>query len=427
MIIICEPQCKGFSHEKVNSGFIYALRLAFPEEKLVFYADGTHIDSIQNILSNDKIIISNIEYRPIKFGTSFSWLGMLSYSILFRKMFKEAIHNETDKIFFLSFTAPILYVIKKIKREIEFKQMKFSFVLHGDFENIADPSDIKPQMQVQLQKKSVSRRIKSIKLKEIPFKLLARVKYLPQKRILKRRSAFSKKYAIKDIMLFEHSPDFRYLALSPYILTNAAKYINVVELNLHAINFPTVFAPISDQPENEYVKFAVFGYGNSAMLQRVLSCLANKKVEKNYEIRIIGMDNRGTEGFEKVTCPSPGKPLTRFEMEEYAEDIDIFLILYDEYRYRLSCSGSIIESLSYMKPIIHFENDCINYFNKTESSMGISCNSVEEYARIMEDIINNYQEYRIRFNEFRTNILQKRNMMSIENSAHHIRDYFTWQ
>ena len=52
MIVICEPQCKSFSHEKVNSGFLYALRLAFPNDRLVFYAHYSHIVSIKSILEN---------------------------------------------------------------------------------------------------------------------------------------------------------------------------------------------------------------------------------------------------------------------------------------------------------------------------------------------------------------------------------------
>ena len=59
MIIICEPQCKYLSHEKVNSGFIYGIRLAYPQEKLRFYADISHIEAIKKILIHDNIIIEN--------------------------------------------------------------------------------------------------------------------------------------------------------------------------------------------------------------------------------------------------------------------------------------------------------------------------------------------------------------------------------
>ena len=53
MIHICDLICKEMSHEKVNSGFVYGLRLAFPDEKIVVYADKSHIDALANILKVD--------------------------------------------------------------------------------------------------------------------------------------------------------------------------------------------------------------------------------------------------------------------------------------------------------------------------------------------------------------------------------------
>jgi hypothetical protein len=304
--------------------------------------------------------------------------------------------------------------------------MKFALVLHGEFENIADDGGKKLDILVLPKGKSMFEKIWQVKLKEIPYKIQARINHYWNQMISKRRSAFAQKYVAKEIILWENSVDLRYIALSPHILPNAAKFIDVKEVNIHTVFFPTIFAPVSVQPENEYVKFAVFGYGNSAMLHQVLSHLSRIVLKKNYEIRIIGMDNRGTDGFENVTCPSPGKPLTRSEMEKYASDIDVFLILYPQKSYRLSCSGSIIESLSYMKPILHFNNDCINTFNKKDLPIGICCDSIDEFVNVMDDIIENYKEYITKFQAFRNNILEVRNQVGIENSVLQIRNSFSW-
>ena len=53
MIVVCEPQCKSISHEKVNSGFIYGLRLAYPLETIRLYADASHIKALKEILIHD--------------------------------------------------------------------------------------------------------------------------------------------------------------------------------------------------------------------------------------------------------------------------------------------------------------------------------------------------------------------------------------
>lgn len=429
MIFICEPTCTGLSHEKFNSGFIYGLSLAYPREAIRFYADITHIEAIKNILINDKIIIKNIEYIPIKFRDLYSISGMLTYYSLFNKMFRDVLETGTNKIFFLSFTPAILYVIKKLKQKSKFLNMKFTLVLHGSFENIANGYDKPAELSLPIKKiknKYIIQRIGQTKFIDLPRK--ARMAITPFiNRFMPSQLIFTKLFTDRKMLLWKHSSDFKYIALSPHVIKNAVNYIDVKDLNIHTVVLPTVFAEPTSAPNNEYVKFAIFGYGNPLMLHNIVIQLSQKKLKKRYEIRIIGMDNRGTESFPNITCPSPGKVLDRSEMEKYAQDIDMFLILYDISRYQLSCSGSILESLSYTKPILHFNNDCINTFNKPENPIGICCNSLEEFVSKMEDIIENYEMYIHEFQTFRNNILKLRDECAIENSLTQLRDSFTWE
>jgi hypothetical protein len=431
MIIICDPINKELSHEKVNSGFIYGLRLAYPQETIRFYADITHIEAIKNILIHDNISINSIEYIPIKFRDFYSIRGMLTYHSLFKKMFSNVLETGVNKIFFLSFSPTILYVIKKLKQKNKFLKMKFTFVLHGSFESIANGYDKPTELSLPI-KKIKNRYIIDIKYK---LQIIRQTKIIDLPKIiapfinrfiLPWYLISTKLFTDRKMLLWKHSDDFKYISLSPHVIINAEKYIDVKKLNIYTVVFPTVFAEPTSQPNNEYVKFAIFGYGNPLMLHNVLFQLSQKELKQPYEIRIIGMDNKGTDGFPNVTCPSPGKRLDRSEMEKYARDIDVFLILYDISQYRLSCSGSILESLSYTKPILHFNNDCINTFNKPENPIGIYCNNLEEFVCKMEDIIENYETYIHEFQTFRKNILKLRNECAIENSLTQLKDSFTW-
>nr|WP_321496405.1 hypothetical protein [uncultured Methanolobus sp.] len=430
MITICEPHVKGISHEKVNSGFIYGLRLAYPEEKIRFYADITHIIAIKDILDIDKINIENIEYVPIKFHDLYSIKGMFTYYFLFNRIFTEVQEAGTNKIFFLSMNPTTLYIIKKLKFKKKYKEMKFTLVLHGRFDNIAydDATGIDLPLKSIKNKHRVQLDYTVQMLKQM--KLIAASKILISnvlnRFIMPWHLISEKVFTDKKILLWEHSTDYKYIALSPHIIKNAEKYLNVKELNMYAVILPTIFKKPNNYPTNEYPKFAIFGYGNPLMLHNILIQLSQKNIKNTYEIRIIGMDNRGTSQFPNVTCPSPGKRLDRNEMEKYAEDIDMFLILYDKTRYRLSCSGSILESLSYTKPILHFDNDCINFFNKSENPIGIRCNTLEDFVNKMEDIIENYESYRPEFQKFRNNILKLRNECSIESSVITLKESFTW-
>jgi hypothetical protein len=436
VIVICEPQCKEFSHEKFNSGFIYGLRLAFPQEKIKLYADITHIQAIKDILLNDKVSIGDIEYVPIEFGNPFNLAGIMGYYLLLKKLFSDTLLAGTDKIFFLSFNSIMLFLIKWLKQNSQFSKIKFTFVLHGDFENIADDVAYVPSLPPipSLPTQTLAARIHHTKLADIPGKALHLIRILLINYYRRMTNNFQKNiqlllyraFPLKRMLLWKHSDDFKYIVLSPHILINAAKYIEVDRLNFHTVVLPTVFAAPLPLPDNQYPKFAVFGYGNSLMMYQILIRLAQKKIEKPYEIRIIGMDNRGTAGFENITAPSQGKTLSRAEMEKYVMDIDTFLMLYQKDRHRLGCSGSILEALSYMKPVLHFDNDCINTFNTKNRPIGICSNTIDEYVDEMVNIITNYPPYVEKCRLFRANILKLRNEISIESSTANIRNSFTW-
>lgn len=430
MIIICDLMCKGISHEKVNSGFISGLRLAFPTEKIIFYADPTHIVAIKNILQHDKIEIRQIEYKALHVKHNSFLFNIFNSYCRLSGLLSDVVSFGADKVFFLSFDVRALFLLKKLKEQSRFAHLKFAFVLHGAFESIA--IDGERARSIGLPRDSIpsvtflgaKEKIRRIGLTDIPRLLLYRVlNTLPRLPLPRRLTDF---FLLKNVMEWKHSSDYRYISLSPHITANAAEYLDTNKLNFHTVILPTNFVKSESAPHNIYPKFAVFGYGDSLVLHNIAYALSERRIFKKYEIKIIGMDNRGTEGFANITCASPGRPLDRSEMEKQAEDIDVFLILYDKSKYRLSCSGSILEALSMSKPIIHFDNECLNYFNKLDSPIGFRCFSFNEYVNRIVDVIDNYEKYQYEFAAFRRNIQQRRLECSIERSVPALRVSFEW-
>jgi hypothetical protein len=304
--------------------------------------------------------------------------------------------------------------------------MKFTLVLHGGFESIAAGEE-KPAA-IALRERKMRDTSVAKKLMHAEFSILLRKGLKRAGNFLNKPLKFisDKTFQEKEMLLWNHSPDFRYIALAPHVMINARKYIDMDALNMYTVTLPTVFEEVIPQPQNDHVKFAVFGYGDSLMLYNIALLLSERKLKRNYEIRIIGMDSRGIEGFPNITCPSPGKVLDRADMKKYAEDIDVFLILYGQDRYRLSCSGSILEALSYSKPILHFKNDCINVFDTTQDPIGYTCRNVEEFTDKMRDMIENYKSHVPEFDSFRKNIMKVREKYAIENSVGEIKRSFSW-
>jgi len=436
VIAVCEPQCKGISHEKVNSGFIYGFRLAYPQEKIVFFADATHFQAIQDILENDKVLVDNFECRPIKFKaeSAFSIAGIIKYYLLFKKIFSELLSVKVDKIFFLSTNPIILYTIKKLKQQNRFKNIFCTFVLHGGFEDIANVDYRDPYVPAIKHQFAISN---SSWLKAVIIKLFKyRHKILPIviRKILsplfwlysKYTLVFIKIFRLKKIMKWKHSNHYRYIALSPHIVKNAKDYIDTDYLNFHTIVMPTVFAQPCAPANNNFVKFAVFGYGDPARMNKMLTLLSAKNISKPYEIRIISMDGRGTDGFPNINCVSNGKVLDRKEMENYARDIDMFINLYENTRHRLGCSASIFDSFSYLKPVLYTSNDGYNYFNKPEKPIGFRCENLNSFVDKMCDIIENYESYKAELNFFINNMLEYRVEYAIEKKLDALRRSFTF-
>ena len=239
-------------------------------------------------------------------------------------------------------------------------------------------------------------------------------------------SLYAKFLTLTELLFLHHSNDYRYIALSTHIVDNARMYIDVKKLNIHVVTMPTVFRAPDKIERNLYPKFAIFGYGNSTMSHQILTNLSKLNLPDPYEIRNIGMNNSGIEGFPNVTLTSKGNQLNRSEMEGHARDVDIFLIFHPGDTYQLSCSASIFEALSYEKPILHFNNDCINTYNSKEMPIGFSASTVEEFVNNMARIIKEYNFFLSDRDCSISNIRKLRNIYSIEKSKEAIAKIFSW-
>lgn len=430
MIVLIEPLCKGHSHEKFNSGFLTGISQAFPDEEIVLFADQTHNEALRKILKLDGIELSRISYVNTHIPKNSTFLGFIYSFLFYAKIFSKALGKDSSSRFlFLSYDKYILKVLSFLNNKIFNKKLKTSMVLHGSFENIAPmPKKKNPQslavftiphkQRANLKGMGILKAIAKI-LNRIKLEIMTLVKYPFFSFLISR--------LIDEKQLIEKGAEasFRFLYLSPHILVNLKKIVKETSQFFY-VPLPTNFKKDSSIKHNNSLKLAIFGYGNSLVLHNILLKLQSKNIKNNYEITIIGMDDRGIEGFSNVHCVSPGIPLTREEMEEHAKDQDIFLILYDENSYRLSCSGAIFEALSNSKPIVHFKNECIDFYNSKELPIGISCNDLDTYVNELVFLIENPETAQSQLSVFRKNINLVREKYSISNNTKSFREFLTW-
>ena len=435
MIIVCDLQCKGISHEEVNSGFLYGLSLAYPDDTIVFFAHSSHYQEIIESLKYKGIILKNLRHIPISFNADsmFSISGIISYYCLIRRIFDQLLSFRSNIILFLSASPIILYVLKQLKRINKYSNICCTFVLHGELEDIANityqspyvPSLSPPNNPVTLSiRDTIIRLIHH--LDKIPLFIYERISK-PFKLLSGRYSLLFKKYfRTKRMMMWRHSNQYKYISLSPHVTTNAKKYLDTKYLNFSTITMPIVFNKSTTPPTNKYIKFAVFGYGDSSQMQKMLTLLAKQHITKPYLIKIISMDSRGTEGFPNIQTYSSGKVLTREQMEKAAEDVDVFLNLYDDTRHSLGCSLSIFEAFSHVKPVLHLSNPGYNYFNKPNKPIGYKAKNLVEFVDKLCDMIENYELYKKEYKEISKNILAYRKEYNIANNLNKLRQSITF-
>lgn len=385
MIVVCEPQCRSISHEKVNSGFLTALRLAYPDDELRLYAHASHNEALRDILSHDKVAVDRLDYRSLTFEDSYSFRGLIFNYRALRRLFLECKASGVHRVFFLSFSPALLHLVKRLKAEAPFRDFQFSLVLHGDFENIAGPSTLLGPAPVS---EPLGDKLRSLSLGQLPRRAAAFVRDQARYHYGRgHRALFDRLFRTKEQLLWRSSPDFHYIALSPHIAKNAAQYIDTDALDIRTVMMPINLAPIAPAPRNDKLRFATFGYGDVPALLTVARHLSALGITRDYEVRVIGMGHRAFAAYPHFTTPSTDRRLSRAEMETHARDIDIFLVLYGPDRYRLSCSGSILEALSYVKPVLHLPNACIDEFDRADAPIGFRCADLSALAAKMKALI----------------------------------------
>ncbi len=379
MIAICEPQCIGSAHEAVNSGFLHGVRLAYPEERIIFFADQSHIDAIARVFAINNIAIDNIEYRPIKIRplNYFTFSATVRSYFLFKALLSELMILGIKRLLLLSISSDGLYGLKMQKNN----SISYSIAIHAVFEWITDGP------------------------------------YSPYKTYLHR-----KLLNFKRALQWRHSNKYKYVVLSPHILVEANKHIDIAKYNISAIFLPFIFSKKNHIAINKnFVTFATIGQGEPQKVYKIASVLNSKLNLRKYEIRIIGAPVGRLENVENIICVSPHKKLTRDQIEEYITGVDIILMLYDKDLYKLTCSGALFETFAYVKPIIFLSNMCVNYYNSIRN-IGYECSDLDSVIEKMEFLINNYAEAGEELSHIKNNILALRSEIDIINASSNIRE-----
>ena len=426
-LAVCDLCLSNEIHETVNLGFLYGVSLIQPKQDIYFYADKGHQAVIKENIKLKGLDLHNIKYVHIPANLNSNYWGYLTSYKRIKKILDSLIQRKTLFLLVLSSVDFQRLILKRLLKRKCYQEITCCFVMHGDLDNLISPKHkLKEVAGTYFESQQVAGTYLSLKSK---------VRYIWKH----RQTYFTPQIDFKKHLLSYHSSQVRYIVLAPHIIPLLLKYVDPNYLSFHYLPHPAVFNPLqaftssltsdsvlSSKPSGK-LKCAVFGYGNPSMLLQLNQELAKQwkaqtkkdcayhlnDLENHLEIRIIGSNQQGTETFPWIHSPIKKRTLSRLEMEQLAQDIDFFLILYESHRYRLSCSGSIIEALSYQKPVLFLDNPCIQAFNPTAYPIGQNFDTIQSLASSLINYVKRPKQSASELEEFKRNMVRYRPLVDI--------------
>ncbi len=425
-LIVCDLCLSNEIHETINLGFLYGLSLISPKQEIIFFADQGHQRVIKENINHKALDLEALSYISLPANLNSSIKGYLTSYLRIKSILDYQLQHKSEHLLVLSSVSFQRLILKTLLTLKKYQHINCTFVMHGDLDDLVS---IKHKDQ-EVAGTYFTHVANAQKTQEVAGTYSGTYSNLRKKLI----HLCTPSIDFKKHLLTNHSPQVRYIVLAPHILDRLSDDLPHQSLGFYYLPHPAVFSA-SDQPikvkhqtQKQKLKCAIFGYGNPPVLMQLNQILSNlwrlqnqsddkqSTLEDALEIRIVGSNHQGAEFFPWVTSPITHRALSRLEMEKLAADIDLFLILYEPHRYQLSCSGSIIEAFSYLKPVYHLTNPCIDGFNPKSSPIGKSFGHLEALAQALIQLMNNPKQKEKELNHYKANMLKVRPLLDIRHN-----------
>lgn len=404
-IAICEPICKEFSHESFNSAYLVALSEIFKNYELCFFAHQSHIDAMQKNLALRGIELRNLSYEDIDFKDSYFYYGANKKYKKVIEQIQTYLQDQDKKVIFCTSINPLFANL------LSKNNYYVISVVHGGLEEFSIDE------YVNSLKTKINYRVIVSALLHRKFQNIYRefIRFSTKKRA--RRLINNKCFSFRKMILDTDIKRFSFILNSEHILNNLEQLIGHRD-NLYCIPLFKL-SPIKIPQKNHDIPiFAVFGYGaNNDLLSKLVEYLKKSIGNKyDYEIKNIGMQNYSDNSKNVHFIQYSKGFLDREDMEYLLSDVDFLLNFYKSSEYKFGCSGSIIEAITYERPVIYTTNDSYNAFNN-KYKIGIECENLETICKTVSNIIINWENYKQSdYLYFKENIIKEKDYLSLENS-----------
>jgi hypothetical protein len=174
-------------------------------------------------------------------------------------------------------------------------------------------------------------------------------------------------------------------------------------------------------------KFAVLSGGITGdisglfLLEQKLKCMPEGfelyfKCAVDSEGRLAGLKIPDRSKIKLLQKPGPLPPE---ELDAYINMMDFCVFLYPSNYYLFTASGSLLEALAHLKPVVALHNPYFDYVFGKMGDIGYLCGSIEEMAAVIKEIVLTRDIER--YNVQRQNIMNGLKLFSTEYLANDMR------
>jgi hypothetical protein len=338
MLVVCEPECLGDAHEEVNSAFLYEFSQLLPEDKVVFFADESHVACVKRNLNRKQVFPENIEFRAERIPSHpITDLGKYyEYLEYLKQVFRFAQSRQVSRIVFLSINGYNLRAIKELLKEFN---VSCICVLHGFLERLFEKHPLHERIKVWNSIPDQYVRVKSYFLRA--------------------------------------NRNVTYVVLSPIIRDRLISLYPALASHVEAVHHPYLFEkaephiPFKDGKLRLGTSGSLFDSKGRRVLERLISdLLSSDRLRDRFEVIVIGDTVLRGKYPPNIRVPPSPKRLHRDYMYQLAREVDYFLFLYPKHSYELMASGAYFDTLSYAKPVMALKNSFFSYYFELMGNVG---------------------------------------------------------
>lgn len=135
MFIVCEPIHLGMEHVPFNAGFLKSICLAFPDEKVYFYAERSHSEFVKDHIGEE--FNTSIAWREVTLPKRHAnfFFRLLSDFKTVNYLLKKLNNLSNKDVLVIVGNASILWALKYYTGK-EHKHKRVQVVIHGDFSTL---------------------------------------------------------------------------------------------------------------------------------------------------------------------------------------------------------------------------------------------------------------------------------------------------